>query len=395
VLVPDIHYARSADGTHIAYQVAGEGPIDVLIVAPAYSNIELIWTIPSIGPFLGALASIARVVCFDPRGAGLSDPLTVDRLPTLEARVADALTVMEAAGSERPALFGMDATGPLAIFFAATYPERTAALILFGTYACGLKDEDYPWAWSAEEWDAYNREVEDGWGQPDYVESFVRWMAPTARLDRESIELWATYYRQAASPGVAVALNQLERETDVRRALRTVQAPTLVLHRKDEAVYRVEESRYMARHIPGARLVELEGADHLPGDGDMAAVVQEIGRFLGSVRDEEASFDRVLASVLFTDIVGSTEKAAELGDRGWRETVEGHHATVRAILARSTGSRSTPQGTASSRPSTAPRALSVARRRSSRQWVFSGWRFAPGSTRVRWRRSTARSAASG
>ena len=331
---PDVHYARSADGTHIAYQVAGDGPIDVLMVSAAYSNIELIWTLPSFGPFLGALASFARVLCFDPRGSGLSDPLTVDRLPTLETRVADALTVMEAAGSERPALFGMDSTGPLAMFFAASYPDRAAALVLFGTYASGLRDEDYPWAWSVEEWEAHDREVEEGWGQPDFVESFVRWIAPSARLDRESIAVWANYYRQAASPGMAVALNQLERETDVRRVLRTVQAPTLVLHRRDEAVYHVEEGRYMARHIPGARFVELEGADHLPGDGNMSAVVGEIGRFLGSVRDEEASFDRVLASVLFTDIVGSTEKTAELGDRRWRETVEGHHATVRAILGR-------------------------------------------------------------
>ena len=331
---PDVHYARSADGTHIAYQVAGDGPIDVLMVSAAYSNIELIWMLPSFGPFLGALASFARVLCFDPRGSGLSDPLTVDRLPTLETRVADALTVMEAAGSERPALFGMDSTGPLAMFFAASYPDRAAALVLFGTYASGLRDEDYPWAWSVEEWEAHDREVEEGWGQPDFVESFVRWLAPSARLDRESIAVWANYYRQAASPGMAVALNQLERETDVRRVLRTVQAPTLVLHRRDEAVYHVEEGRYIARHIPGARFVELEGADHLPGDGNMSAVVDEIGRFLGSVRDEEASFDRVLASVLFTDIVGSTEKAAQLGDRRWRETVEGHHATVRAILGR-------------------------------------------------------------
>ena len=332
--VPDVHYARSADGTHIAYQVAGDGPIDLLMAATAYSNIELIWTIPSFGPFLAELTSFARVVCFDPRGAGLSDPLTVDDLPTLETRVADALTVMEATGSERPALFGMDSTGPLAIFFAATYPDRTAALVLFGTFACGLRDEDYPWAWTVEEWETHDLEVEERWGQPDYVESFVRWMAPTRRLDREVLSLWGTYYRQAASPGMAVALNRLERETDVRRVLRTVQAPTLVLHRKEEGVYNVDEGRYMARHIPGARFVELDGADHLPGDGDMGAVVAEIGRFVGSVRDEEASFDRVLASVLFTDIVGSTEKAAEVGDRRWRETVEGHHATVRAILAR-------------------------------------------------------------
>ena len=332
--VPDVHYARSADGTHVAYQVVGDGPVDMLTVAPAYSNIELIWRMPGIGPFFEALATFARVVCFDPRGTGLSDPLTVDHLPTLEARVADALTVMEAAGSERPALFGMDATGPLAIFFAATYPERTAALVLFGTFACGLKDEDYPWAWSRDEWEAHDQEVKERWARPDFVESFVRWMAPSERLDPEVISLWITYYRLAASPGMALALNQLERETDIRRVLRTVQTPTLVLHRADEAVYHVEEGRYLAHHIPGARFVELEGADHLPGNGDRATVVREVERFLGSVRDEEASFDRVLASVLFTDIVGSTEKAAELGDRGWRETVEGHHATVRAILAR-------------------------------------------------------------
>jgi pimeloyl-ACP methyl ester carboxylesterase len=319
VQAPDVHYARSSDGTHIAYQVAGDGPMDVLMVSAAYSNIELIWTLPSFAPFLDALASLARVLCFDPRGSGLSDPLTVGRLPTLETRVADALTVMEAAGSERPALFGMDSTGPLAMFFAATYPDRAAALVLFGTFASGLRDEDYPWAWSVEEWETHDREVEERWGQPDYVESFVRWMDPSARLDRETIAVWANYYRQAASPGMAAALNQLERETDVRPVLRMVQAPTLVLHRSDEAVYDVEEGRYIARHIPGAKFVELEGADHLPGDGDAAAVIEEIRRFLSSVRDEEASFDRVLASVLFTDIVGSTEKAAALGDRRWRD----------------------------------------------------------------------------
>jgi len=334
VQVPDIHYARTGDGTHIAYQVAGDGPVDILMIAPAYSNIELFWTIPSFGPFLTALGTIARIVLFDPRGAGLSDPLTVERLPTLETRVADALTVMEAASSERPVVFGMDATGPLAIFFAATYPDRTSALVLFGTFATGLRDEEYPWAWGPEEWDAHDREVEQGWGQPDYVESFLRYMSPEGRLDPETISRWTSYYRQAASPGMAAALNRLERETDVRPVLRTVQAPTLVLHRRDEGVYQIEEGRYLARHIPGARLVELEGADHLPGDGDMGSVVEEIRRFLGSVREEEASFDRVLASVLFTDIVGSTEKAAQVGDRGWRETVEGHHATVRAMLAR-------------------------------------------------------------
>ena len=330
---PDVHYARSADGTHIAYQVAGEGPIDVLMVSAAYSNIELIWTLPSFAPFLDALASLTRVLCFDPRGSGLSDPLTVGRLPTLETRVADALTVMEAAGSERPALFGMDSTGPLAMFFAATFRTAPPHSSCSGRTpaACGTTSTvglERPGVGGARS------RGRGALGTSRLVESFVRWMDPSARLDRESVAVWANYYRQAASPGMAAALNQLERETDVRRVLRMVQAPTLVLHRRDEDVYHVEEGRYIARHIPGAKFVELEGADHLPGDGDTAAVIEEIRRFLSSVRDEEASFDRVLASVLFTDIVGSTERAAEPGDRRWREAVEGHHATVRAILAR-------------------------------------------------------------
>ena len=182
--VPDVHYARSADGTHIAYQVAGDGPIDLLMVAPAYSNIELIWTIPSFGPFLAALASIARVMLFDLAARALRP--ADGRSPDPETRVADALTVMEAAGSERPALFGMDSTGPLALFFAATYrtaPPRSSC----STYACGLRDEEYPWAWTAEEWDAHDREVEEGWGQPDYVESFVEYLGPRrAAIPRRS-----------------------------------------------------------------------------------------------------------------------------------------------------------------------------------------------------------------
>ena len=308
--------------------------------------------------------------------------------------MADALTVMEAASSERPALFGMDATGPLAIFFAATYPDRTAALVLFGTFACGLQDEEYPWAWSEDEWDAHDREVEERWGQPDYVESFLRYMGPTVPLDRETIARWTSYYRQAASPGMAVLLNQLERETDVRRVLRSVQAPTLVLHRRDEGVYRVDEGRYLAAHIPGARFVELEGTEHLPGDGDMSAVVEEVGRFLGSVRDEEASFDRVLASVLFTDIVDRPRRRPNsVTDDGGRSS--------RATTPRSerswpgtTGSRSTPPATASSRPSTDPPGPFAARRRSSRRFGRSSSRSAPACIRVRSKRSTGRSAGS-
>ena len=335
--VPRVRYAKSSDGAHIAYQEAGRGPVDILFTGSGYSNIELRWQLPSYARFLHGLASVGRLVLLDPRGAGLSDPLSVERLPTLETRVDDIITVMDAVGSERAAVFGADATGPLAIFFAATYPERTLALVLYSTFASGLKDADYPWAWDGDEWDASDREIEERWGQEDYVESFVRWMSPSADLSRENVDRHASYYRQAASPGTAVAQNRLERETDVRHVLSSVQVPTLILHRRHDPVYRIEESRYLTDHIPGARLVELEGADHLPGEGDTASLIHGIETFLRSVRDEEASFDRVLATVLFTDIVGSTERAAALGDRGWRRLMERHHATVRAMLARYRG----------------------------------------------------------
>ena len=242
---------------------------------------------------------------------------------------------MEAAGSERPALFGMDSTGPLAIFFAATYPDRTAALVLFGTFACGLRDEDYPWAWSVEEWEAHDREVEEGWGQPDFVESFVRWIAPSARLDRESIALWASYYRQAASPGMAVALNQLERETDVRRVLRTVQAPTLVMHRRDEGRLSRRGGPLHGSPHPGRSVRRARGRGPPPwgrrhvGGGSRRSAGSSV-RY-GTRRRRSIGCSPRSCSPTSS---GSTEKAAELGDRRWRETVEGHHATVRAILAR-------------------------------------------------------------
>jgi class 3 adenylate cyclase len=268
---------------------------------------------------------------------GLSDPLALERLPTLETRVTDTLAVMDAVDSERAAILGLDATGPHAVFFAATYPERTTALVLYATFASGLHDADYPWAWRTEEWERFDREMEAHWGELAYVQSFLQGFMPDTPLDPALVPVFATYFRQAASPGTAVALSRLERDTDVRPVLPSVQVPTIILHRKRDQMYVVDEGRYLAQHIPGARLVELEGGDHFPGDGDMGAVIDEIERFLASVRGEEAEFDRVLASVMFTDVVGSTEKAAQFGDRRWRELVERHHATVRAMLARYRG----------------------------------------------------------
>ncbi len=333
--VPEVRYAKTPEGVHIAYQVAGDGPVDLMLVGMGgYSNIQFLWHLPGVSRYLGRLSSFARIIQFDPRGVGLSDPLSVERLPTIETRMADTFAVMDVVGSERAALVGMDATGPLSIVFAATYPERTAAFILFGTTCCGLRKPDYPWAWTEEQWEAYARDVEEGWGDPAWVEKFMRWLHPTLVMDDATIKASTTYFRVAASPGTAAAMDRMERDTDVRHVLSSVQVPTLVMHRRGDQMYPVDEGRYIAEHIPGARFIELEGSDHPPWGGDTEALVQEIERFLASIRTEEAEFDRVLATVLFTDIVGSTEHAATVGDRAWHELLERHHATVRAMLGR-------------------------------------------------------------
>ena len=334
--VPETRYARTPEGVHIAYQVTGNGPVDLMLFGQGgYSNIEFIWQLPGFARYLRRLASFARIIQFDPRGVGLSDPLSLERLPTIETRMADALAVMDVVGCERAALLGADATGPLAIVFAATHPERTTALLLFGTTCCGLRKPDYPWSWSEEEWDSWANEVEEGWGDPAYVEKFLRLLAPTLVLDDATVRTFTTYFRVAASPGTAAAIDRMERDTDVRHILPSIQVPTLVLHRRDDQMYPIQEGRYIAeQHIPGARLIALEGTDHLWWAGEDEALANEVERFLASVRTEQAEFDRVLATVLFTDIVGSTEHAATCGDRAWHDLLERHHATVRAMLGR-------------------------------------------------------------
>jgi class 3 adenylate cyclase len=336
--IAETRYAKTSEGVHIAYQVVGEGPTDIMITCFSYSNIEFLWHLPAVARFLRRLALSARIIVFDPRGMGLSDPLTIERLPTLETRMADTLAVMEAVGSERAALMSTDSMGPLAILFAATHPDRTAALILFGTTCCGMWKPEYPWGFTEEQWDDYSQDVVKHWGDPAHVKRYMeRWVAPSIAGDDDAIHAWATYFRLAASPGTAVALDMMERDTDVRHLLPTIQVPTLVLHRDGDRFYDVNEGRYLADHIPGARFVELDGTDHTPWDGDSETVVADVDRFLATVRGEEAEFDRVLATVLFTDIVGSTERAAEMGDRAWRDLLERHHATVRAMIGRYRG----------------------------------------------------------
>jgi class 3 adenylate cyclase len=328
---PETRYARSGD-VNIAYQVVGDGPFDLVLVLGWISNIELAWEEPHLRRFLDRLASFSRLILFDKRGTGLSDRVSLNDLPTLEQRMDDVRAVMDAAGSGRAALFGMSEGGPMCVLFAATYPNRTIALVTCGTYAKRRWSEDYPWAPTPEERQAFYDRIEFRWGEELGLDT----LAPS-RLDDPVLKRWLeTYTRRSASPSAALALARMNTEVDVRDVLPTVRVPTLVMHREGDRDAVVDEGRYIAARIPGARFVELHGKDHLPWIGDQDEALDEIEEFLTGVRPIPQP-DRVLATVLFTDIVRSTEMAAALGDERWRDLLARHHAAVRTELARFRG----------------------------------------------------------
>jgi class 3 adenylate cyclase len=327
---PETRYAKAAGG-NVAYQVVGDGPLD-LVVAPGWvSHVDLLWRDPGWERFIGGFASFARVILFDHRGTGLSDP--VDRVPTLENRMDDLRAAMDAAGSERAALFGLSEGGPLSVLFAASYPERTIALVLYGTFATGsVEDDGSPGRAGWIKAMAAVRDSIDHWGEGRNID----WAAPS--LSRSALQRRAVGALERASMSPAMALLSLEAaiaQCDVRSILENVSVPTLVLHRRKEAIP-VEYGRYLAGHIPGARLVELDGVDHAPQVGDVESITGEVEEFLTGMRHTHEP-DRVLATVLFTDIVGSTQRAAELGDRAWRELLERHDEIARAAIGRFRG----------------------------------------------------------
>jgi pimeloyl-ACP methyl ester carboxylesterase len=323
---PETRYAKSGD-LNIAYQVVGEGPFDLIYVPGWISNVELMWDEPAHAHVLERFASFARLILFDKRGTGLSDPVPPDRLPTLEERMDDVRAVLDAVDCERAAVFGFSEGGLMSVLFAATYPERTTALVLYGVFAKRLWSPDYPWAPKPEDRAREIEELERNWAERMDLDK----LAPSE--DDAFKDRMATYFRRSASPGAAAALMRMNTQIDVRDVLPTIQAPTLVLHRRDDLDASVEEGRWIAGRIPGAKFVELPGDAHTLWAGNTDDIVDEIEEFLtGARRGPEP--DRVLATVLFTDIVGSTEKASEIGDRRWRELLERHHGLVRRELAR-------------------------------------------------------------
>jgi class 3 adenylate cyclase len=327
----DVHYARNGD-VSIAYQMFGSGPSTLVYVPGFLSNLEGNWLHPQIAAFLRRLGSFARVVAIDRRGSGLSDRPIGERPPSLEEQMDDLDAVMGAAGVRPTTLLGCEDGAGLCLLYAASHPENVSRLIVYGALPAVLRDERTPWSlWDKDRWESYLHDVRDGWGTRAFAEQDLRWAAPSVALDEDAVYEHARYLRLAASPAAAAASIRLYGEMDLRDVLPVVNVPTLVLHRTGNPEYPIEAARYVAETIPRSRLVELEGPDFLWYFGDVDALVAEIEEFLtGSKHAVEP--DRVLATVLFTDIVGSTERAARIGDRRWRELLGEHDARIRRQL---------------------------------------------------------------
>lgn len=320
-------YARSGD-VDIAYQVVGDGPQDLVYVPGWISNIEVMWEEPSMAGFLRRLSSFSRLILFDKRGTGMSDRVPLNQMPALEARMDDVRAVMDAVGSEKATLLGHSEGGNMCILFAATYPERTEGLILTGCYAKRIPSEDYPWAPSVEDRVAEIEETERTFGDPDALPS---WIAPS-RMDDEAFRNWlARYFRLGSSPKAAAHLLEMNTQIDTTHILPNIQMATLCLYRTDDADVNVEEGRWIASQIPNSRFVEIPGADHLLNASGADLILDEIEEFVTGYRTSERS-ERALATVLFIDIVGSTELASRLGDQAWRELLERHRSHVRSEI---------------------------------------------------------------
>ena len=333
---PETRYAKTRDGAHIAYQVCGDAPLDLVLVPPGSSHLELSWDVPFFARAFRRLASFGRLIRFDHVGSGMSDPLGRAELPTLEARAAETLAVLDELGVETAALVANGVGGLEAIFFAATHPNRTASLVLDGCYARMARAPDYPWGIPNHLLERALAPVADR-GSADVIDyTALRYMAPHAMGDPEFVAGYLRYYRNISSPSGAIAEGELATYADVRALLPAIQAPTLVLYRTEDQLSGRPHAVFLAEHIADAQLVGVPGADNMMYAGDTDNDLDEIEEFLTGVRHTPAT-DRVLATVVFTDIVGSTEHAGALGDRKWRDLLDAHDRTVRRQLDRFRG----------------------------------------------------------
>jgi class 3 adenylate cyclase/pimeloyl-ACP methyl ester carboxylesterase len=327
---PEVRYASSGE-VEIAYQVLGDGPVDLVWVAGSVTHLGVLWEHPGYRHFSEQLASFSRLILFDKRGMGLSERT---RAGTLEERMDDVRAVMDAAGSERAVLVGVSEGGPMSMLFAATHPERTEALLLIGAEVKEQQTDDWPWGeGTREEFDTWMRELPERWGHALAADRFF-----PEDPDPEATQRWFSRLQTASmTPRDAIAFLSMAMDIDVREVVPSVRVPTLIVHRVDDPICHVENARFLAANIPEARYVELPGNFHIPWAGSGGdEILEEIREFLTGVR-ESPEPDRVLATVLFTDIVGSTERATQLGDRRWRELLEAHHSAVRRQLERFRG----------------------------------------------------------
>ncbi len=330
---PDVHYARNGD-VSLAYQVVGSGSHDLLLVSGFVSNLEYAWEYPSLSRFLSRLSEMSRLILTDRRGSGLSDRFRT--APSQETMLSDLEIILDEVGSAKATLLGLWDGCDTSVLFAATHPERVASLILFCASAAQKPAEDYPWAWTDEYWEEWLTSIKLGWGTRAWVVRNARWMGPGMLESPSELEQWISYTRVAASPSSAEAVLRNSSDTDIREILPLVQTASLVLHRAGDQIEPIEAGRYVAEKMPHARLVELAGDDGIPWIGDTDAVLHEIQGFLNE-KVQHTSGDRRLAAVLFTDIVGSTERAAMLGDAGWTELLGKHHQRAREELERFEG----------------------------------------------------------
>ncbi len=334
--IPETRYATTVDGVHIAYQVKGEGPVDLVLVAGGLGLNE-IWRGRRTGAFLQRLASFSRLILFDRRGTGMSDHiLATDQQLTLESRMEDIRAAMDAVGASRATLLGLESGGfATAAMFAATLPERVAGLIAYGAGARELWAPDYPFGRPKEESEAEIAYSERAWATRELARSYVEHLYPSARDDPLEVDDLAAFMRGLGGPGDAAILARVDAETDLRDMLPSIRVPTLIIHRLEDRVTPIEHGRYLAEHIPGAELAELPGENHMWDVGD--DFPSEVERFVATIHREEVDLDRYLATVLFTDIVDSTSVASAAGDQAWAALVEQHHRIVRGCLARYRG----------------------------------------------------------